>query len=294
MHASQRSPADAQKAFLNEQHKLLRKLRQHAHPAVEGAAPVRAEIPAPSIEGNVATIRLYDVIDSFGEFWGVSAREFATVLDELPSNVAEIQLLINCPGGDAFEGVAIMNLLRRHDARVVAVVEGIAASAASFIACAADELVMSRNSELMIHDAWGICIGNAGDMEKTAEILNHVSDNIADVYAQKSGGTVEFWRDVMRDEAWYSAAEAVEAGLADRVDEKVEPDDAQPADRFDLDSLFAYAGRAEAPAPPMPTDPPAESEPAGVNADAFKRRHRLNARKRGLPVTNSREETLAG
>lgn len=216
------------------------------------ATPVRAEIPTSTLDGTTAVLRLYDPVDSYGEFWGVSAKEFAQALDDLPSNITEIRLHINSPGGDVFDGVALVNALRAHSARVVAVVDGIAASAASFIAAAADETLMAPNSELMIHDAWGLCVGNAAEMQQMAEMLDHISDNIASIYAAKAGGTVADWRAAMAKETWYSAEEAVAAGLADAVQELAAPVAAQ--NRHDL-SIFTYAGRAAAPAPDRDVQP---------------------------------------
>ena len=194
----------------------------------------------------MATLRLYDPIDSWGGEWGVSAKEFTRALDALPDDTAEIRLHINSPGGEVFEAVTILNNLRRHRARVVAIVDGLAASAASFLAAGADELIMGRNSELMIHDAWGLCVGNAGDMRDIAGRLDALSDNIASIYASKADGSTEEWRAAMLAETWYSADEAVAAGLADVVESGVEPDEA--LNRFDL-SAFKHAGRNEAPAP---------------------------------------------
>lgn len=213
---------------------------------------VRNEAPAVRIDGNVATLRLYDTIDSWGERFGVSAGEFSTVLDEIPSNVDEIHLRINSPGGEVYEGLAIMNALRAHPARVVAFVDGIAASAASTLAVSADELVMSPNSELMIHEAWGMAVGNASDLRSMADNLDRHSDNIASIYAARAEGDVAFWRAAMAAESWYSAQEAVDAGLADRIDGA---DDDGARNAFDL-SAFKYANRAEAPAPKFSTEPP--------------------------------------
>ena len=224
-----------------------RRLRALAAPGAETVRPpIKAEIPDVGGDSTTAIIRLYDPIDAWGEWWGVSAKEFVAALDALPRTVAEIRLHINSPGGDVFDGLAILNALRAHPARVVAIVDGIAASAASFIACGADELVMAKNSELMIHDAWGLCVGNASDMRSMADLLSKNSDNIAAIYADKAGGTVEDWRAAMAAEAWYLADEAVAAGLADRVDDNKADDDAKA--RFDL-TIFTYAGRDAAPAP---------------------------------------------
>jgi ATP-dependent Clp endopeptidase proteolytic subunit ClpP len=274
-------------------------------PSDEVKREVRAELAqAPSTEEGVAKLRLYDVIDSWGGSWGVSAKEFAAALDSLDPNTHTIQLHINSPGGEVFEGIAILNQLRTHPARVVAVVDGLAASAASFIAAGADEVVMGQNAELMIHDAWGLCVGNAADMRSLADRLDHLSNNIASVYAGKAGGTVADWRQAMLDETWYSAQEAVDAGLANSVTETAPADAAQNA--FDL-SVFKHAGRAEAPAPKAPEkdeatqeavveidnaaivravkarnrrsdEPTAETEGDGLAA-YWQRRHRMNERK---------------
>lgn len=206
----------------------------------------RAEIPTANVDGTVATIRLYDPIDSWGEWWGLSAKEFADAIDGLPSGVTEIRLHINSPGGEVFEAIAISNLLRAHSARVVAIVDGIAASAASFIAVTADETIMAPHSELMIHDAWGVCVGNAAEMTAMAATLDSLSGNIASMYAAKAGTDVADWRAAMAAETWYSADEAVAAGLADRVDAGRSDD--QPSNRHDL-TQFRFAGRTAAPAP---------------------------------------------
>lgn len=258
-------------------------------PANRKLTPVRAEVPGGFIDGSTATLRLYEPIDSWGAPWGVSALEFLDALDQVPSDVEEIKLHINCPGGEVWEALAILNNLRQHSAKVTAIVDGIAASAASFIAAAADETIMRPNSQLMIHDAWGLCIGNAGDMHATGDLLGQISDNIAAIYADKSGGTTEAWRAVMLEEGWYNADEAVSAGLADRVDGGQV--DGDPADAFDLKGVgMKYAGRAEAPAPTPPAKAaPARDEAPAPDADALadrrrrtqQRRHADNARKAG-------------
>ena len=236
-------------------HTFARRLR-----ALQGPTPTverpRAEAPTVDVtDDGTATLRLYDPIDSWGEWWGVSAKEFAQTLDELPDHVTHIELHVNSPGGNVFDGIAIMNALRAHTATVTVVVDGIAASAASFIAASADTLVMSPNSELMIHDAWGLAVGNAADMRQMAELLDHVSNNIASVYARKAGGSTEDWRAAMERESWFSAEEAVTVGLADRV---AGDDDTSAHNSFDL-SVFTYAGRTAAPAPVIDSTPAEES-----------------------------------
>jgi len=182
------------------------------------------EVPTVATDGTVATIRLYEPIDSWGGWWGLSAEDFAEAIDSLPANVTEIRLLINSPGGDVFDGVAIANVLAAHPARVVAVVQGIAASAATFVAMRANELVMNPGSMLMIHDASAGVYGWAEDMRQMADLLDTISNNIADMYTAKAGGTSAEWRERMQAETWYTAESAVTAGLADRVGDAVAED----------------------------------------------------------------------
>ena len=204
-----------------------------------------------SVNGDTATLRIYEPIDSWGEYWGVSAIEFTDALNSLPANIRNIDLRINSPGGEVFEAIAILNALRAHPATVTATVDGIAASAASFLAAGADQTVMGRNAQMMIHDASGVVVGRAADMTQMADVLNKLSDNIASIYADKSGtGGVEGWRAAMLAESWYTAQEAVDAGLADCVAEIPEPQNT-----FDL-SMYAYQGREKAPGPVAPIPVP--------------------------------------
>ncbi|MGV9779791.1 head maturation protease, ClpP-related, partial [Streptosporangium sp. NPDC003464] len=172
-------------------------------------------------------------------------------------------LRVNSPGGDVFDGIAIMNTLRSHPARVTTHVDSLAASIASVIAMAGDRIVMQPHSQMMIHDAAGMCIGNATDMHEMAAMLDRQSDNIAAVYAERAGGTVADWRERMRAETWLSAEEAVAAGLADEVAPRRDTDkDKAPVENaWDL-SIFRYAGREHAPAPvasaATPETPPVE------------------------------------
>lgn len=247
-----------------------------ANPANRARTAVLPRAELMGVEGDTAgqvKLYLYDPIDSWGGFWGVSAREFIEALASLPDTTTEIRLHINSPGGEVYEAIAINNALKNHPARVVAVVDGLAASAASFIASAADETVMGQNTELMIHDAWGIAVGPAEDMRYMADRLDSLSNNIAGMYQRKAGGTVEDWRAVMVEEKWYSAEEAVAAGLADRV-EGDQPDDvAQARAAFDLEGMFGKksAGKNAVPEPdytppPLPVTAPRPAVPVPAPA----------------------------
>lgn len=200
---------------------------------------------------KVAEVYIYDEIGYFG----VTAKDFT---DELRTITADtIELHLNTPGGDVFDGLAIYAALQQHPARVVATVDALAASAGSFIAMAGDEVVMARNATVMIHDAFGLALGNAADMADMAERLDKVSDNLASIYAERAGGDVAAWRTAMRAETWYDADEAVEAGLADRVLGAGRDDAAK--DTFDL-SVFAYAGRRAAPDPVIVQEPELDTD----------------------------------
>lgn len=196
----------------------LPKTKREFFDAVVGP-PVSGDAP------EVATIRLYGPIDSWGGFWGVSAKDVGSVLDALPASVSQIIVRVNSPGGEVFEGISIMNLLSAHRARVTAVVDGLAASAASVIVCGADETVMSPGTQMMIHQTTTIVWGDAEDMRKEADVLEGLDRSLAEVYAAKAGE--KDWAALLRDETWFTAADAVEAGLADRV--AVVPDDGETA-----------------------------------------------------------------
>jgi len=190
-----------------------------------------------------ASVYIYDEIGYFG----VTAKDFVNDLNGITAS--EIDLHLNSPGGDVFDGIAIYESLKSHSAKINVVVDSLAASAASFIAMAGDTVTMARNAQMMIHDAMGLCVGNAADMEEMIGLLNKCSDNIADIYAQRAGGTADSWREKMKAETWYSAQEAVDAGLADSV-KGADSSDKKDETRNDWDlSIFNFEGRKDAPAP---------------------------------------------
>jgi ATP-dependent protease ClpP protease subunit len=206
-----------------------------------------------------AEVMLYDEV---GGWYGATADQFIADLRGITS--PNLRVRVNSPGGSVFEGIAIANALRSHPANVTVQVDGIAASIASVIAMAGDRIEMAPNTMMMIHDASGVCLGNAADMEEMAELLDLISDNIADAYASRAGGTRDQWREAMRAETWYLPDAAVEAGLADEAlsvpkpGEPVEPaepgkDEAEPemARAWDL-AAYGYAG----PKPEQPAEEP--------------------------------------
>lgn len=188
-----------------------------------------------------AKINIYDAI---GGWWGTNAADFVAELDGL--DVDELEVHVNSPGGAVWDGIAIMNSLKKHRARVTVIVDGLAASAASIVAMAGDEVVMAEGSQMMVHQASGSAWGNAETMRDMVGILDKIDVSMAAIYARRAGGTRASWLDVMRAETWYTAEEAVEAGLADRAE--VVPDAVDAEAAFDL-SIFTYAGRSHAPTP---------------------------------------------
>lgn len=194
-----------------------------------------------NVSRSEAEIMIYDEIG----YWGVTASDFIRDLTEVKAST--INLRINSPGGDVFDGVAIYNAVKRHTAQVNVFVDGLAASAASFIAMAGDRVSMSPHSQLMIHEASGLAIGNAEDMRKLAEMLDKTSDSIAAIYAERAGGTTEEWRARMKDETWYTDQEAVDAGLADEI--------------AGVENSARHAVQNQAPEPEPIVEPEPEPEP---------------------------------
>lgn len=158
-----------------------------------------------------AQVQVYDAIG----LGGLSAADFVRELGGVTAK--SIDMHINSPGGDVFDAIAMHAALVNHPATVNTFVDGIAASAASFLAMAGDTIGIEKPARMMIHDASGLTIGNEADHREMADLLGQISDTIAGMYADRAGGTVADWRDAMRQTTWYTAPQAVEAGLADRV-----------------------------------------------------------------------------
>ncbi|WP_366555254.1 head maturation protease, ClpP-related [Aquibaculum sediminis] len=161
-----------------------------------------------------ATVSIYDTIGE-DEWGGFSDKRMAAALRAIGPK--DVTVNINSPGGDFFQGLAIYSLLRDHPARVTVQVMGLAASAASVIAMAADDLRISDVGFLMIHNAWGVVIGNRHDLRQAAETLEPFDDAMASLYARRANVDKETAAAWMDQETWLNAEQAVEAGLADSV-----------------------------------------------------------------------------
>ena len=166
--------------------------------------------------GTGAEVAIYDEIGAYG----VSAKGFLAELGALPEGTP-VDLRLNSPGGSVFDAVAIHNAIKRHEGTVTVWIDGIAASAASYIAMAGDEIVMPENAFLMIHDPAGLVMGTAEDMRAMAEALDKVKGSLVSGYAAKSGRTPEEVSAIMASETWFDASDAVAQGFADRLIEPV-------------------------------------------------------------------------
>ena len=172
----------------------------------------KAEISVKQSEKE-AEILIYDEIG----FFGIQAKDFVESLDAL--EVETLHVRINSPGGSVWDGMAIYNALKRYDGLVMTHVDGVALSAASFIALAGDEVVMGEGAFLMIHDPWSIVVGTAEDMRKEAQVLDKHAGAIAAIYAGKTGMELDEVNKLMAEETWMTPDEAIELGFADRKEE---------------------------------------------------------------------------
>lgn len=159
-----------------------------------------------------AEIYIYDEIG----FWGVTARQFVSDLQAL-GDVSHINLHINSPGGDVFEGIAIFNALKFHGAAITVHIDGIAASMASVIAMVGNPVIMPENTMMMIHKPWGFAGGDANDMRDYADLLDKMESVLIPAYAEKTGKSAEEIAAMLEDETWMSGSECVAQGFADQT-----------------------------------------------------------------------------
>ena len=182
-----------------------------------GVSPLAFDRWNPAIKAsdeNDNTIGIYDPIGY--DYWddsGVTAKRISAALRSLDG--ADVVVNINSPGGDVFEGLAIYNLLREYKGHVTVRVLGVAASAASFIAMAADEIQIARAGFFMIHNAWTGLWGNRNDLRETADFLEQIDFTIADIYHVRSGLSMDELKADMDKERWINGLDAIDSGFAD-------------------------------------------------------------------------------
>lgn len=199
-----------------------------------------------AVNGDTAEILIYDVIGE--DFWsggGVTAKGFAQTLKTI-GDVKAINLKINSPGGDVFDGIAIYNNLVQHSAKVNVFIDGLAASIASVIAMAGDTITIAENGMMMIHNPWTIALGDANHLRASAEVLDKIKATMLSTYSKRAGISEGDVSKIMDAETWYTGQEAVDAGFADAI-QFVKS--AEPAALFDL-SVFKNAPKVKSePAP---------------------------------------------
>ena len=229
---------------------------------------------------DTAEISIYDEIG----YWGITAKSFSKDLKSLGNNLKQINLHIHSPGGDVFDGIAIYNLLKNHPANVTVYIDGLAASMASVIAMAGNEVIMPENAMMMIHKPWGIQGGDAEDMRKYADLLDKVENTLIPAYASKTGKTPEELAEMLSAETWLNGKECVEQGFADKLAEplvamasiksrKLEDFEKMPNEIKNM--LFKPQGNAGVAAPqatataqPAPTEPVNQAPTAPVDNTA--------------------------
>lgn len=200
-------------------------------------------------DAETADVFIYDYIG----WGGVTAADFSKELKNVTAKTINVH--INTPGGDVFDGLAIYNSLKDHGAQIHVKVDGLAASIGSIIAMAGHTITMGESSFLMIHNPWALVIGNAKDMREMALTLDKIGGSLAGVYASRAKVSKEQAQTWMDEETWFTAAEAKAYGLADAI-QGTEDGTASQA-RFDL------SGYAKVPqdlqAVPVGTTPDADS-----------------------------------
>jgi len=230
-------------------------------------------------DDNNAEIIIYDVvgwpyIDAFDLI-----RNLGTI------KAKNISVRINSPGGDVFDGVAIFNALKEHPAHVTTKIEGLAASIASIIALAGDEVQAHKNAMYMVHDPWVLAAGNQYDLREIADILEKISGNMVDIYSQNSNIGKKEIREMLKAETWFTAKEAKERGFIDTI-----IDGKAVKAQFDL-SMYANAPDGfDAVAGREPTERDAEK---ALRDAGFSRNKAKAILARGLKPDAREEEILA-
>lgn len=232
--------------------KLLQLLQANARS--DQAPAIRADA-----SGDVGHVYVYDVIDSN---WGASATALVDALAGMKGK--PIALHINSPGGDVFEARAMVSAIRAHGAPVTTYIDGLAASAATYLALAGDEVHITDGGMFMVHNSWTLAWGNKTELRSTAELLDKIDGTIASDYMRKTKASAEQVTQWMDAETWFTAQEAMDAGFVDSIDGGADAPSAM--NRWNL-SAYANAPKLD--------EPPPKHDPADLAAQAD-RQSRLN------------------
>lgn len=203
--------------------------------------------------GGPARIDIYDEIGG----WGIGAAQFKSELAAL-GDVSQLDVHIHSPGGSIIEGTAIYNILREYPPRKVCTVDGLAASMASVVAMACDEIRMPANALMMVHNPWMATAGDAEQLRNDAAFLDKLAVGIRGAYVRKTGKTDEEIREIMDAETWMDGNEALAAGFADVVTDAL-----AAAAKLDLSHVTAKADPrlAALMEPKHDSDPPKDAPP---------------------------------
>lgn len=169
------------------------------------------------MRGKTAEVLLYEDI---GGWFGITADSFIKEIKQL-KDISTINLRINSNGGNVFDGLSIYNYLKAHKARVEVDVDGLAASIASIIAMAGDEVRMADNAWMMIHDPWIVTGGTSDELRKTADTMDGIRTSLLETYMKRATVSEDEISSMMREETWLNASDAASIGLADRVTEEL-------------------------------------------------------------------------
>jgi ATP-dependent Clp protease protease subunit len=187
--------------------KLMQLLKDNAR-ADAAPAALRCEVA-----DDGAHVYVYDVIDSY---WGASAAALVSALASAGDKT--VHMHINSPGGDVFEARAMAAAIVGHAGKVIAHIDGVAASAATYLALAASEVRMTDGGLFMVHNSWTMAMGNKTEIRSTADLLEKIDGTIAADYARKTGASSEQVVAWMDAETWFTAQEALAAGFIDAID----------------------------------------------------------------------------
>lgn len=180
----------------------------------DAAAPAEGGWRISNADTPVPRVYVFGLIGG----WRLNSADFVKAVHAIQAPA--ISMHVNSPGGFVWDAVAMYEAIKSHPARVTAHVDGLAASAASFLVQGADHRQMATGSRMVIHDAQGVGIGSPADMQEAMDMLNAISNDIASIYAERAGGTRAAWRKAMSATTKYSAQQSVDAGLADTVSGK--------------------------------------------------------------------------
>jgi ATP-dependent Clp protease protease subunit len=188
------------------------------------------------------------IYDDIGPNW-LGMIDSGAVVDALeqltPSD--RVTVRINSPGGDVVEELAIFNALKRFTGGVDTYADGLAASCGSYIFAAGENRIVAENAMLMIHDPWGMSIGNAEEHRKTADVYDKFADAMARDYAESASKDEDELREMMRSEVWLNASEAVEQGFATAIGEASDNDPIVAQGRFEQAPAAVVASKRKQP-----------------------------------------------